>query len=108
MEAAAKTEGVYVPSLYDVSYNADGTVKAITALCGAPEKVQKRIEPNMDKAFYPDKFIVPSVEIVHDRAVQEIFRGCIRGCRFCQAGFIYRPFREKSSDTIQRLACQIF
>ena len=101
---AAKIEGVYVPSRYEVEYNADGTVDAITAKDGAPEKVRKRIENNMDMAHYPEKFIVPSVEIVHDRAVEEIFRGCIRGCRFCQAGYIYRPVREKSPDVINRQA----
>lgn len=104
LRAAADIEGVYVPSLYDVSYNGDGTVKVITPLDGAPAKIKKRIEPDMDRAYYPDKFIVPSVEIVHDRAVQEIFRGCIRGCRFCQAGYIYRPVREKSPEVINRQA----
>ena len=104
LRAAADIAGVYVPSFYEVSYNADGTVSSITPLCGAPEKVQKRIEPDMDKAYYPDTFIVPSIEIVHDRAVQEIFRGCIRGCRFCQAGYIYRPVREKSPEVINRQA----
>ena len=101
---AALIEGVYVPSLYDVTYNADGTVNAITPLEEAPEKIRKRIEADMDKAYYPEKFIVPSIEIVHDRAVQEIFRGCIRGCRFCQAGYIYRPVREKSPEAISRQA----
>ncbi|MBR5922174.1 MAG: TIGR03960 family B12-binding radical SAM protein [Clostridia bacterium] len=104
LRKAAQIEGVYVPSIYDVEYNADGTVRAINARDGAPEKVQKRIENDMDKAYYPEKFIVPSVEIVHDRAVEEIFRGCIRGCRFCQAGYIYRPVREKSPDVINRQA----
>ncbi len=101
---AAKIEGVYVPRLYDIKYNVDSTVKEIVSLCGAPKTVKKRIIKDLDNAFYPDKFVVPFIEIVHDRAVQEIFRGCIRGCRFCQAGYIYRPVREKSVDTINRQA----
>lgn len=104
LQEAAKIEGVYVPSLYSVTYNTDGTVKEITAKDGAPERIKKRIEYDMDKAYYPEKTVVPSVEIVHDRAVQEIFRGCIRGCRFCQAGYIYRPVREKSPAVISRQA----
>lgn len=101
---AAKIEGVYVPSLYDVAYNEDGTVKSVTPSDGAPTTVKKRIIKDMDSVFYPDKFVVPYIEIVHDRVVQEIFRGCIRGCRFCQAGYIYRPVREKSADTVNRQA----
>lgn len=101
---AAKIEGVYVPSLYDVAYNEDGTVKSVTQSDGAPATVKKRIIKDMDSVFYPDKFVVPYIEIVHDRVVQEIFRGCIRGCRFCQAGYIYRPVREKSADTVNRQA----
>ncbi len=97
---AAKIEGVYVPSLYDISYNDDGTVKSITPKCGAPAKVKKRIISDFDKVYTPDSFVVPFSQIVHDRSVVEVLRGCIRGCRFCQAGFIYRPFREKSKQTI--------
>ena len=97
---ASKIQGVYVPSLYNVDYNEDGTIKSVTAIEGAPGKVTKRIISNLDEVYYPKKFIVPFVEVVHDRVVHEIFRGCIRGCRFCQAGFLYRPIREKSADTI--------
>lgn len=102
LREAAGIEGVYVPSLYEVSYHEDGTISAIVPKEGAPAKVKKRIMKDLDQTYYPDKFIVPFLEIVHDRVVQEIFRGCIRGCRFCQAGFIYRPVREKSVDTINR------
>ena len=104
LKEAALIEGVYVPSLYDISYNEDNTVKAITPKENAPKKPKKRIELNLDETYYPDKFVVPYIEIVHNRAVEEIFRGCIRGCRFCQAGYIYRPVREKSVDTINRQA----
>ena len=100
LRKAACIEGVYVPALYDVEYNDDGTIKSFTAKEGAPQTVSKRIMMNMDESYYPDTFVVPLVEIVHDRAISEIFRGCIRGCRFCQAGFLGRPVREKSPDTI--------
>ncbi len=100
LRRAAQIGGVYVPSLYEIEYNADGTLNSVTAKEGAPSKVTKRIISDLDSVHYPDKFIVPFVEVVHDRVVHEILRGCIRGCRFCQAGFIYRPIREKSADTI--------
>lgn len=92
--------GVYVPSFYKDSYNADGILKELVPINGAPEKVKKSVVSDMNKCYYPKEFVVPFISIVHDRAVEEIFRGCIRGCRFCQAGFIYRPIREKSVETI--------
>lgn len=100
LEQAAQIEGIYVPSLYDISYNEDGAVKAITPKNNAPAKVRKQIIDDFDKVYTPDSFVVPYTQIVHDRSVVEVLRGCIRGCRFCQAGFIYRPFREKSKETI--------
>lgn len=92
--------GVYVPSFYKDTYNDDGTLKELVPINDAPEKVKKSIVSDMNKCYYPKEFVVPFISIVHDRAVEEIFRGCIRGCRFCQAGFIYRPIREKSVETI--------
>ncbi|MEG0614494.1 MAG: TIGR03960 family B12-binding radical SAM protein [Oscillospiraceae bacterium] len=100
LKKAAKIEGIYVPEFYDIEYNNDYTIKAITPTNGAPKVVNKRIINDLDKVYYPEDFVVPFTEIVHDRAVVEVLRGCIRGCRFCQAGFIYRPFREKSTGTI--------
>ncbi|MCC8023526.1 MAG: TIGR03960 family B12-binding radical SAM protein [Clostridiales bacterium] len=102
LREAAKLEGVYVPSLYEVSYHRDGTIAAFTPKGGAPDTVKKRVISDLDDVYYPDRFVVPFVSIVHDRAVEEIFRGCIRGCRFCQAGFIYRPIREKRAETVSR------
>ena len=102
LERAAQIEGIYVPSLYDVTYNDDGTIKSITPQGNAPEIVKKRIIKDFDKVYYPETFVVPFSEIVHDRAVVEVLRGCIRGCRFCQAGYLYRPFREKSVGTIEK------
>lgn len=100
--AAAQIPGVYVPSLYNVEYNDDGTVKSITPECGAPEKVIKRNVADLDSMFAPESFVVPYIETVFDRTTVEIFRGCIRGCRFCQAGFINRPLREKSPEEVER------
>ena len=100
LREAAKIPGVYVPSLYDITYNGDGTVKEVKPKDGAPEKVVKRVISDLDKVSYPKSFVVPFIDVVHDRVTHEIFRGCIRGCRFCQAGFIYRPIREKQPDTI--------
>ena len=100
LRAAARIEGVYVPNLYDVSYHADGTVAAIEARDGAPQVVTKRIVQDMDKAYFPAKTIVPSTEVINDRVTLELFRGCIRGCRFCQAGYVYRPVRNRSKDLL--------
>jgi len=107
LEAAAKISGIYVPSLYEVNYHADGTVRAVSPLDGAPAKVTKRIVADLDKVFYPKEFVVPFIDIVHDRAMLEVLRGCLRGCRFCQAGFIYRPFREKSHKTLNQNATDL-
>lgn len=100
LSKAAKIQGVYVPCLYDISYNEDNTIASITPKGDAPKTIKKRIITDLDKSHYPKEFVVPYIEIVHDRAVQEIYRGCIRGCRFCQAGFLYRPVREKSPEVI--------
>ena len=98
LRAASQLDGIYVPSLYDISYHDDGTVSAITPRDGAPAVVTKRIVRDMDKAYFPVNTIVPSTEIVQDRVMLELFRGCIRGCRFCQAGYVYRPVRNRSRD----------
>ena len=107
LKEVAKIPGVYVPSFYRHEYNPDGTIAKIIPLDGAPERVEKRIVEDLDHAYYPTKMIVPSTEIVHDRANLEVFRGCIRGCRFCQAGFSCRPVRKKSPEVLYRQAVEM-
>ena len=96
LEQAAQIQGVNVPAFYDVAYNEDGTVKAYTPTHGAPATVKKRNMMDMDKSYYPKDFVVPLIDVVHNRISEEVLRGCIRGCRFCQAGFLYRPYRRKA------------
>ena len=100
LKQASKIKGIYIPSLYDVVYNDDGTVKQVKPLCDAKIPITKYIIEDLDNMFSPTKTVVPYIQAVHDRVVQEVFRGCIRGCRFCQAGMIYRPVREKSFKTV--------
>lgn len=105
LREASHIEGVYIPSLYEVSYNADGTIKEYKPLYGdTPKKIRKRIIGDLDKAPYPEKLVMPYIETVHDRIVLEVYRGCIRGCRFCQAGMVYRPIREKSPEVLCKTA----
>ncbi|WP_432408921.1 TIGR03960 family B12-binding radical SAM protein [Wukongibacter sp. M2B1] len=99
LEAVSKIEGIYVPSFYEVSYKEDGTIEAIKPKKEEyPSRIKKRIIKDLNESFYPEKVIVPFADVVHNRAMIEIFRGCTRGCRFCQAGMIYRPIRERRSD----------
>lgn len=104
LQEVSKINGVYVPSFYEHSYNENGTLSAITPKEGAPKVVTKRIIEDLDQAYFPVKMIVPSTEIVHERANLEVFRGCIRGCRFCQAGFSCRPVRKKSPEVLYQQA----
>lgn len=100
-------EGFYIPSLYDIAYHADGTIASITPLDGAPAQVKKAVVKDLEHAPYPVCPMVPNTGIVHDRAVLELFRGCTRGCRFCQAGYVYRPVRERSVALLKQQAEQI-
>ena len=106
LEAVSHIPGVYVPSFYTHTYRPDGTLAAITPREGAPKVVTKRIVEDLDRAYFPTKTIVPTTEIVHDRSNLEVFRGCIRGCRFCQAGFSCRPVRRKSPEVLYRQAVE--
>ena len=111
LQEAAKIEGIYVPSFYEPIYHEDSTLAEmrIKEGSGAPETVRKRIVEDMDKSYFPVKTIIPSTEIVHDRVMLELFRGCIRGCRFCQAGYTYRPVRNRSPKLLAeygKAACE--
>ncbi|WP_129596879.1 TIGR03960 family B12-binding radical SAM protein [Anaerophilus nitritogenes] len=108
LEQISQIKGVYVPKFYDVNYHEDGTIeKFIPKDERYPKKITKRIIKNLDDVYYPEEVIVPFTDIVHNRAMVEIFRGCTRGCRFCQAGMIYRPVRERSLDKVKTLATNL-
>lgn len=105
LKKAAQIPGIYVPSLYKVSYQEDGTIASMEPLCPeAPKKVLRQVQMDLDHTFYPEKPLVPYIKVTQDRCVLEIQRGCTRGCRFCQAGMVYRPLRERSLSMLERVA----
>ncbi|MBQ3593644.1 MAG: TIGR03960 family B12-binding radical SAM protein [Clostridia bacterium] len=105
LKECAKLDGIYVPSFYEVDYNDDGTIKERRTLVPeAKDIITKQVVKDLSAMYYPDRFIVPFCEVVHDRAMLEVFRGCTRGCRFCQAGQLYRPIREKSVEALNEQA----
>ncbi|MDD4189417.1 MAG: TIGR03960 family B12-binding radical SAM protein, partial [Eubacteriales bacterium] len=108
LEKIALIEGVYVPSLYSVEYNEDGTLSKMEPRSDKfPKKIRKRIVHNLNNSYFPEEMTVPYTSIVHDRIMLELFRGCSHGCRFCQAGFVYRPVREKSAETLEKQASKL-
>lgn len=109
LKKASQIKGLYVPSLYDVTYREDGMIKEIKpAESDVPAKITKRIIEDFENVYYPDKIIVPYISVVHDRITLEIMRGCTRGCRFCQAGMVYRPVREKSVDKLKDITKKLY
>lgn len=109
LREASHIKGFYVPSLYDVQYNGDGTIKSFEPkYADVPKRVEKRIIKDLNKSYFPTKPVMPFIEVVHDRIMLETFRGCIRGCRFCQAGMVFRPVREKNAETLNCQAREIF
>lgn len=105
LKKAARVPGIYVPSLYDIEYHEDGTIASMEPNCPeAPVKILRQVQMDLDNTFYPEKPLVPYIKVTQDRCVLEIQRGCTRGCRFCQAGMVYRPLRERSLSMLERVA----
>lgn len=109
LRKASHLKGFYVPSLYEVEYNEDGTIRSFEPKYeDVPKKVEKRIVEDLNTSYFPLKPVMPFIETVHDRIMLETFRGCIRGCRFCQAGMVFRPVREKSAEVLNAQAKEIY